>query len=407
MQDDIGETKRVCFLISGLYRGGAETQLVKLATALSTRGWKVCLISLLPIPSGYFREILRSHGVLAKCLHGRRGGADPRLGWRLLKLLHRLRPHVLCGFMFHANLLARIVGRLAGVPVIVASIRGELFGWSGGASKLKRARIRERLIKWTDSLGDETVAVSRAQRRDLLRSGIVPSGRVSVIHHGVDLDALTQPPGVRRMYRDKLNLSEKTFLWLAVGRLEPVKDYATLLRACQDHLTSFPNTHLAIAGEGPLRGEHERWVCENGLAEQVSFLGLRDDVPAWIAASDAMVLASLHEGLPNVLLEAYAGAKPVVTTRSGSQAEIVRQGENGFLVPPQQPGRLAEAMSRLQGLPARERIAMGLTGRRRMEQEFNLESFYVSWEELFERLVRRKVRRVRYRPLRIKKAYRG
>ena len=132
----------VMFLITGLAYGGAETQLVNLATSLKKRGWEVRVVSMLPPQA--FTEELKEAGIPLLTLNMRRGVADPRAVFRLVKMLCEWRPQILTSFMFHANLLGRIAGRLAGVPIVVSSIRNENFGGSR----------RDRVLRMTDWMGE-------------------------------------------------------------------------------------------------------------------------------------------------------------------------------------------------------------------------------------------------------------
>ncbi len=125
-------------------------------------------------------------------------------------------------------------------------------------------------------------------------------------------------------------------------------------------------------GDGPLKLPVERLVRELDLEEWVTLTGFRRDVPAMLATVDMVVLPSLWEGLPFVVLEAMAAAKPVVASALPTLAEVVIDGETGLLVPVQEPSGFAEAVVRLIQHPDLRRV-MGRKDRDRVERDFSLD----------------------------------
>lgn len=368
----------VNFLTTGLAIGGAETQLVRLAIRLKDRGWDVRVISML-LPQEY-EDNLESEGIPVISLNMRRGVPDPRALFRLVHILRRDRPLVLTTFMYHANLLGRVAGRLARVPVVVSSIRNENFG----------GPMRDRIMRLTDWLVDVTTINSRLAGEAVVRRRVVPAEKLRVIPNGLDTTRFYWSPEVRMQTRKALGIDEKDFLWLAVGRLEEQKDYPNLLAAFSWVARERPEAVLRIAGQGPLRQTLEEEVRRLGLEGRVRFLGVRTDIPNLLAAADAFVLSSAWEGLPNVVMEALAAAKPVVATQVGGVPELVEENKSGFLVPPKNPEFLAEAMLRLMSLPIEMRNAMGQAGRTHVETHYALEQVVDQWEALYRELLQRK-----------------
>ncbi|WP_419895940.1 glycosyltransferase [Roseomonas sp. USHLN139] len=136
---------------------------------------------------------------------------------------------------------------------------------------------------------------------------------------------------------------------LALGRLHRNKGFDTLLRA----LPGLPGAVLAIAGEGPERAALEALAAELGVAGRVRFLGWRQDAGALLAACDIFVCSSRHEPLGNMVLEAWSAGKPVVAVAAQGPTELIRDGENGLLVPQEAPEALAAAIAQLIDAPAR------------------------------------------------------
>ena len=129
-----------------------------------------------------------------------------------------------------------------------------------------------------------------------------------------------------------------------------------------------------------------------GLSGRVRLLGLRDDMAELYRASDALVLSSAWEGMPNVVLEAMASGRPVVATAVGAVPEMVADGWTGFVVPPGDHTALASAMERMMGLAPEERRAMGEAGRSRVRERHSVESVVDAWEGLFGRLLEDRAR---------------
>lgn len=374
----IAKQLSLAFLTTGLAYGGAETQLVRLARQLSTRGWVVRIVSMLP-PQAYLDELVAS-GIPVVSLGMRRGVPDPRALVRLANILKRERPLVLTTFMYHANILGRVGGRLSGVPVVISSIRNENFG----------GPMRDRIMRLTDCLADITTINSQFAGNEVVRRGVVPPGKLRVIPNGIDTSQFTWSPTLRARVRGAEGVDSSTFLWLAVGRLEEQKDYPNLLVAFSRVLKHRPDGLLHVVGQGQLRESLEATVRRLGLGKRVRFLGLRTDIPALLAAADALVLSSAWEGMPNVVMEAMAAGKPVVATRVGGVPELIVDGKNGFMVPPKDPEALAGAMLRLMDLPEETRELMGQAGRKHVVAQYSLDRVVEQWEALFRELLERK-----------------
>jgi glycosyltransferase involved in cell wall biosynthesis len=367
---------RILFLLTSLAYGGAETQVVRLAIRLKLRGWEVAVASLMP-PKAYVED-LEAAGIPVFSLGIRRKLPDPRPVLRLVQIIRKWRPDIVHSHMVHANLLARIVRFLAPIPVLICSARSIDEG----------SRFREILYRLTDSLCDLTTQVSHAGLERYVRVGAVPRHKIRYIPNGVDTERFKPNLEDRLKFRKELGVDG--FVWLAVGRFDPPKDYPSMLQAFARVVHKHSNTILLIAGDGPLRKTMENLARELGIEKRTKFLGIRQDIPQLMNAADAYVMSSSWEGMPNVLLEASATGLPIVATDVGGNREIVLDGVTGFLVPPRNPEALARAMLRIMDLSDEERKEMGKRARKHIEVKFNLDRVVDLWEILYYELLEKK-----------------
>lgn len=365
-------------VITGLHvGGGAEAQFVRLATYLAKSGWCVDVVTLMP--ANDFVDELMAARVSVHTLDIARGRYDPRALLRLVRLLNRRSPLILCTFLFHANVLGRIAGWLAATPLVVSSIRNVDFG----------GRRADRLLKMTDRLCDLTTTNSRLAADALMERRIVRKGRLTVVPNALDPRTLSDSVRDHGWLTGELGCPTGRFVWLAVGRLEPQKGYEAALDALARLVARGFDVHLAIAGEGAQRGALSKQAERIGIAARVSLLGTRRDVPRLMRGADALVLSSRWEGLPNVVMEALAARTPVVATSVGGVPELIEDGRTGLLVDPGDAEALADGMVRLMEMPIEQRGALTEAGRLHVEQEYALEPVMQAWVSLFDGLLDR------------------
>lgn len=367
------ETKSpsIVFLITALGLGGAETQVVRLATGLAERGWQVSVVSM--VPKAHNAEALEQRGVPVFSLNMLPGFPDPRGVLALVRYLRQHRPTILHAHMVHANLLARVVRLLAPVKVVISTAHNIDEG----------GRWRELAYRLSDPLTNLTTQVSQAGLERYVQVGAVAANKIRFVPNGINTAEFRPDPLERLRLRDELGLGQD-FVWLAAGRLTEAKDYPNLLEAFQK--VQQRDSRLLIGGTGELLEPLKTLAQNLGIAERVGFLGLRKDMPSLMNAADGFVLSSAWEGLPMVLLEASACGLPMVATDVGGNREAVHQGVTGFLVPPKDSTRLASAMSKLMALPPSQRRQMGEAARKFVQESYSLESVLSQWEAIYHQL---------------------
>ena len=213
------DPKSMLCLITGLNRGGAETQLVLLIEALTARGWNVRVVTMLP--GGALQADVLKLGIKVSSLDMRRGIPDPRGLTRLLKILREDRPAILHMHMVHANLLGRLCRLLASVPVVISTIHTSPAG----------RRWADIFYRLTDPLTDLTTIISDAAAERYIQVGAVPARRLTVVPNGLPVDQFQLGGEIRQRVRTELGVEDK-FVWLAVGRFKRRKTTRTYCTRC-------------------------------------------------------------------------------------------------------------------------------------------------------------------------------
>ena len=363
----------IALIIPGLDKiGGAERQVILLAKGLRQRGWRVSVVALTGSGGDAAAE-LAAADVSFTSLEMRKGLADPG-GWmRFNGWLRKQRPDVVHAHLPHAVWLARWSRLAAPVRVLADTLH------TSSTGTLSR-RIGYRQSDW---LTNKVTAVSVAAAQAHLKAHMVTEAKLAVLPNGVDLSEWKPDIEVRNAFRRILDLKGK-FLWLAAGRLDPVKDYRTLLQAMVDTPEA---ARLVIAGSGPMESELRQLSDELGLADRVQFLGFEPNIRRWMLAANGFVLASRWEGLPMVVLEAAACEVPTVATDVAGTREVVVDGKTGLLAREGDARALAAAMTRVMELPGEERRAMGQRARQFVLERFSLDAALNRWEALFAELL--------------------
>jgi len=363
---------RILFVIDELDIGGTEQQILELVRGIDRNQFDphVCCFR-----TGAKAKEIADLGVPVRHEPKVRK-ADPGLIVRLASFMKRERFDVVQTYLWTANTWARLAARLAGIRYVVASERNVDI-WEEAYKRL--------LGRWLARSTDRIVANSEAVRRYLLERGGLSAEKVVTIYNGVNLDRFRTAcdPAQRRW---ELGIPESAILAGCVARLEPAKDHATLLQAIALLGHRRPDLHLAIIGDGSQREPLARLASELGLRDRVHFTGFRTDSAEWLQSLDLSVLSSVKEGLSNTVIESMAAARPVVATAVGGNAEVIREGETGFLVPPRQPAELAEALARATESPEVMR-RLGTAGRDRVESLFSVRAMVRRTEQLYRELL--------------------
>jgi glycosyltransferase involved in cell wall biosynthesis len=358
----------ILFLSRSLERGGAERQLVVLATALARRGHTVAVVVF--YGGGALEAELAIAGV--RCIPlNKRGRWDvlPFL-FRLGKLLRAERPSLLLSYLSVPNLLATLLKPLLPETRLVWGVRASRLDWAC-YDKLSYLSwwLECRLSRFADLI----IANSRAGRDHAIASGF-PADRIRVVANGIDTQRFRPDPAMREQVRGQWGILNNEILVGLVARLDPAKDHATFLRAAALVTQSRPDVRFVCVGDGApvLLAEFVQLADSLGLAGRLIWAGARGDMAAVYSAMDIAVSSSRSEGFSNVIAEAMACEIPCVVTDVGDSAWLVEAPRQ--VVPASEPKALAEALLRLIELPDERRTELGRAARARITTEFGVEA---------------------------------
>jgi glycosyltransferase involved in cell wall biosynthesis len=359
-------------LITDLQIGGVPLHLYRLATGLRREGLAVRVIALAkPGPVG---AMLAEAGIPVQGCEAasmRDIGALGRLWWSL----RAEPPDILHAVLFHANMAARIIGPLAGIPVnrIICEIQT--------AEHERRWHLA--LDNLTCRLCRFEVGNSPSVVEHLHRQAHVAKSRLRCVPGAVDVEAIAS---ARPVNRASLHVpaNEPMIIW--TGRLDPVKGFEEMLAAFSLVRRDRP-ARLVLVGDGPYRSTLEGLIRDNNLSSYVVLTGQRNDVPALLNSADLFLFCSRTEGLPNALLEAMAAALPIVATNVPGCRDLIKPGETGILVRPGSPEAIAQGIRLVLDDPARGR-SCGQRAREWVRAHADARSLPQRWARTYQSLIR-------------------
>lgn len=371
---------RLIHLITGLNTGGAEMVLYRLLTQLNRDKFDSMVISLTDI--GPVGEKIKDLNIPVVGLGMKRGIPNPLFLWKLIRMLKQLHPDLLQTWMYHANLMGLLAGRWASIKHIIWGIHS--YNLHPDVEK-KQTIFVARLAGRLSPLTSQIIYCSQAAVRTHAQLGYHPE-KVVVIPNGFDLD-LFKPNKQNKFLLQELSLSHDSLLVGHVARWHPQKDHLNLIRAAQIVIKHLPQVHFVLCGDGITPSNEVLWasIQQAGIQHQVHLLGRRNDIHLLMPQFDVYVSSSKGEAFPNALGEAMACEVPCITTDVGDSAYIV--GDTGFVVPPQDPQALANAIIQYFRTPLEQRQQLGRKARQRVETHFTLAQTVKQYEQVYESLL--------------------
>jgi glycosyltransferase involved in cell wall biosynthesis len=381
---------RVAIVITRLNIGGASPPVISLAVGLRARGHESVLAVGSPEPGegSLEGEAARAGATVVKIPSLRRNPhvvRDACALARLVALFREFRPNVVATHMSKAGALGRVAARLTGVPVVVHTYHGKGFdvfpqGWRR-SSVLWAERVLARLATGN-------IVVTAKQQEEFLHLRVSPPHRMRVIRLGLDLGPFFAASRQVGRLRRELGFDDDVLLAGVVARVVAIKGPHVFLGAAARLKERCPNVRFLVVGDGAFRPECEAMAKDLGLGGSVRFLGWRRDIPEVLSALDLVVLPTVmdFEGTPVALIEALAAGRAVVATDVGGVVDVIRPGQTGLLVPPNDPSALADAMQRLLGDPA-TRETLGRNGQQLVRGRYSRDRMIAETETYYRELL--------------------
>ena len=392
----MGKT-RVIHIITRLDKGGSAETTLHIVSSLNMEKYDVFLAHGLSRESNMSimeKEVVESDLLLAEA-KGVRVFALPSLVRRLsfkndllafiniYRLIKRIRPHIVHTHTSKAGLLGRLASFLARVPIIIHTPHGHVFHSYYGPVMTKVFVFAEKILSF---ITDKITALTNRERDEHLEEGIASIEKYIVIHSGVMLDRLMNMNIDAGAVRGEFGIAQDSNVIGVVGRLVPIKGHKYLVSAAKRIIKEFRNTVFVFVGDGYLSSRLERQAESLGVRKNIIFTGWRKDAVEILDLFDILVLPSLNEGMGKVLVEGMALGKPIIASNVGGIIDLVRNGENGILVPPGDSDALGEAILQLlKDKNLSEKL--GKNGKAMVYPEFDASVMVKQIEDLYESLL--------------------
>lgn len=303
-----------------------------------------------------------------------RAGSDARAFLALLRLVFREQPDVVHTHTAKAGTLGRLAALVYNITrprsrraLVVHTFHGHVFEGYFSERVNRLVRLTER---WLARITNIVVTISPRQRDDIVqRFRIAEAAKTVVVPLGLNLDALLSMKSTRQAGQTS-GRADAALVIGYIGRMVPVKDLPTLIRAFGEARAADPRLQLVLAGDGPERPAAEALAAQLGLTPHVTFPGWVHDLPAFYAGIDLFALSSINEGTPVAVIEAMAAALPVVATAVGGVPDVVTHEVDGILVPPGDVSAMAAAFASIAASPER-RTRFGAAGREQVRRRYS------------------------------------
>ena len=282
-----------------------------------------------------------------------------------------------------AGILGRFAAKRAGVPLILHTIHGWGF-YPGQFPPLKW--FYQALERWAAGFTKTLIAVSEENKQAGLKARIGTPGQYEVIHSGVDPKRYALDGAAASQAREKFKTRNRPTV-LVLSNFKKQKSPLDVVAVAEALAPQIPNVLFLWAGDGPLMGEVEKRLEAGNLKGHFDLLGWRDEIGELLAASDVLLLTSIYEGLPRVVLQAMAAGKPVVATAVSGTPEAVEEGVTGFLSAPHDAAGMAESLRRILAGP-KLALKLGRAGKARLKGTFQIGPMLKAIEKVYARAAR-------------------
>jgi glycosyltransferase involved in cell wall biosynthesis len=360
----------ITYLIGQLRLGGAEQQLYYLLSGLDRTRFSPQVINLAPDQSLAWAEPIAALGVPVYSV--------PRSANRLKRVLQiqsmlgRIAVHIVHSWVFHTNIYAATSGILRHVPIRIGSMRTN-------PERLEK----QYLLRWLGQLGLDSLLINSTTGARSLKNNQKSS--VRCIPNGVPIPMPLSKAQIVEL-KGMLGFSSVDRLIGCVGRLDPNKNQAMLVRSFATLAERWTNIFLVLIGDGESNSELKQLVQLKGIVDRVRFVGELPQAARFLPAFEVNCLTSFYEGMPNAIMEASAAGLPVIATNTGGASEVVEHGKTGFLVQPDDDVALTTYLEQLLASPI-QAASFGVAGAEKMAKEFSVARMVEKIVQMYEELL--------------------
>jgi glycosyltransferase involved in cell wall biosynthesis len=388
---------RIIHIITRLDKGGSAETTLQVASLLNREKYDIFLVHGLSLESNM--GVMEQEALIRDLSLAEKKGVRVftisslvrRLSLRndllafvsIYRLIKRIKPHIVHTHTSKAGVLGRVAAYLAGVPVIIHTPHGHVFHSYYGYIVTKMIVFVERILSL---MTDKITALTERERDEHLECGIASTNKYIIIHSGVTLQQIMNTNIDIEKGKKKLGIPQNSNVIGAVGRLVPVKGHKYLVSAAKKITKEFDNAVFVFVGDGYLESKLERQAESLGIRDNIIFAGWRSDVIDVLDLFDILVLPSLNEGMGKVLIEGMALGKPIVASSVGGIIDLVKNGDNGILVPPRDSDGLSDAIL---NLIRNKKLAqeLGKNGKAKVYPEYDTTVMIRQIEDLYESLL--------------------
>lgn len=372
------------FIITKLELGGAQKQLLSLIEHLDRERFNLFLFTaqeglLVQDASAIKRLVLTKSKYLERAINPLK---DLLAFIEIYRFIKKNKIHIVHTHSSKAGILGRIAARFARIKYIIHTVHG----WSFNDYQLWLSRrFFLELERLSGRFSDRLVVVSSYDRQKGIENRIGYNHKYNLIRYGINYSEFQRNESATKI-KEELGIGDKDLVITNISCFKPQKSLLDFIKLAALVKHSFREVKFLLVGEGVLRQDIERLILQLNLEKEVILTGWRRDIPAILSATDVLVLTSLWEGLPIVVLEAMTSACPVVATSCGGISEVIVEGKTGFLVEPSDINKMYEKLIILlkDGVL---RKTLGKNAKDSLDSDFSLDQMVNRYQNLYKNLI--------------------
>ena len=362
--------KKILIIINSLVVGGGENQVANVMRLLSDR-FEFHVITVLPNDPVFVRNNVDTDVVTIHPLNSGKSLIHfPAVFFKMLSLTKKIKPDLIHGVLFQANILARMMKAFTGIRTV-----NSVYDVS------EEPAFNLRMLKLTNNKADRIFFDNTAGKKNYVAKKMMREDQVIYTPNGIG--PIADPVFNEKLKQEllkRINFKEGESLWLNVSRLAVQKDHRTLIEAFDLLIGKFPANKLLLVGHGPLEQEIKDLITEKGLKDHIFFMGRINDVYTLCKMCGQYVCSSAWEGMPIIIMQAMLYKLPVVSTDVGAIPDLIENNITGYLCERRNPQALSKAMECMITAKEEEKENIREAAYKKITEEFSFERLKENWD---------------------------